>query len=236
MRNSDKKYKKGINNWPKDERPREKLLRYGEHTLSNSELLAILLRSGVKGYSALDLGREIMLRFKGFRKLAHIDLLEWKDIKGLGAAKISQIKAAVEIGRRFREEDVKENKPKIKSSQDAAEIFLPRMRDLKKEIFKILLLDSKNRAIDCIEIIEGTVNQAQPVIREIFQKCLQYFATSIICIHNHPSGDPSPSKEDKDFTRELSQAGKVLQVPILDHIIIGNNRYYSFADRGNILI
>ena len=212
------------------------MFKYGEHTLSNSELLAILVRSGTKGYSALDLGREIIFKFKTFRNLSHVDLSSWKEIKGLGIAKIAQIKAAVEIGRRFREDKAKNNKPKIRSSQEVAEIFLPRMRDLKKEVFKILLLDSKNRAIECVEIIEGTVNQVYPIIREIFQKSLQYFATSIICVHNHPSGDPCPSKEDEDFTRNLFQAGKVLQVSILDHIIIGNDKYYSFVDSGNILV
>lgn len=223
-----------INNWPDDERPRERLLKHGEHTLSNSELLAILLRNGVNGYSALDLAREILLKFKTFRNLSGIDMSRWREFRGLGAAKIAQIKAAIEIGRRFREEAAKENKPRVRSSQEVAEIFLPRMRDLKKEIFKILLLDSKNRAIDCLEIVSGTVNQVYPIIREIFQKSLQYFATSIICIHNHPSGDCSPSKEDKAFTRELHQTGKALQVHILDHIIIGNGRYYSFADSGFI--
>lgn len=229
-----KKYSTSINNWPKDDRPREKLLKNGEHTLSNTELLAILLRSGVKGQSAIGLARNILQKFKTFRNLSHTDLSCWKEFKGLGIAKITQIKAAIEIGRRFREEEVKENRPRIKSSKDVVEIFLPRMRDLKKEVFKILLLDSKNRIIDIIEIIEGTVNQATPIVREIFQKALQNFATSIICVHNHPSGEPQPSHEDNDFTKGLCGVGKTLQINILDHIIIGNDKYYSFVDEGAI--
>ena len=225
-----------ISNWPIDERPREKLLRCGEHALSNTELLAILLRTGTNGYSAVDLGRQIMSKFKTFRNLSHTDLSTWKEIKGLGIAKITQIKAAVEIGRRFREDETVRYKKKIKSSQNVAEIFLPRMRDLKKEVFKALFLDSKNRPIDCVEVAQGTVNQVRPMVREIFKKSLQHFATSIICIHNHPSGDPNPSQEDENFTKELMRAGYALEIPVLDHIIIGNDSYYSFADSKNVLV
>lgn len=229
-----KEYTAAINHWPEDDRPREKLLKNGEHTLSSSELLAILLRNGVKGKSALDLAREILRKFKTFRGLSHTDLSQWKEFKGLGNAKIAQIKAAIEIGRRFREEEIKENHPKINSSQDAAELFLPRMRDLKKEIFKILLLDAKNKIIDILEITEGTVNQATPILRDIFQKSLQNFTVSMICVHNHPSGDPDPSAEDINFTRALVSTGEILQIKILDHIIIGDNKYFSFADQGKI--
>ena len=229
-----KVYEKAIKNWPKDERPREKLFREGEHKLSNTELLAILLRSGVKGESAIDLARKILQKFKTFRNMSHTNLNDWKEFKGLGQAKIAQIKAAIEIGRRFREEEIKEKPPQIKSSCDVAEIMMPRMRDLKKEVFKILLLNSKNRILDIVEITQGTVNQANPIIREIFEKALQSYASSIICVHNHPSGDPTPSSEDKTFTRELIQAGKILQTKVLDHIIIGDNKYYSFADKGEM--
>jgi DNA repair protein RadC len=110
------------------------------------------------------------------------------------------------------------------------------MRDLKKEVFKILLLNNRNNIIDTVEIIEGTVSQVHPIIREIISKALQAFASSLICVHNHPSGDSCPSKEDKDFTRELCQAGKVMNIKILDHIIIGDNSYYSFADKGELIV
>ena len=221
----------GIKNWPKDERPREKLLKSGEHTLSDTELIAILLRNGTNGQSAVDLSRKIIHKFKSFRNMSAIDLAGWKEFKGLGIAKIAQIKAALEIGRRFNEEKIKDDKPQIKSSQDVANILMPRMRDLPKEVFKILLLNSKNKVTSIIEVIEGTVNQAVPIIREIFQKALQEFAVSIICVHNHPSGDPKPSDEDKKFTKSLVEAGQVLQINVLDHIIIGDNTYFSFLDK-----
>jgi DNA repair protein RadC len=221
----------GIKSWPKDERPREKLLKSGEHTLNNSELLAILLRSGVKGESAIDLARKIMAKFKTFRNMSHTDIRDWKEFKGLGIAKIAQIKAAIEIGRRFREDEVKENKPKIESSKDVVNILMPRMRDLKKEVFKIVLLNSQNRIIDIFDTGEGTVNRANPIIREIFQKAIQNYAASLICVHNHPSGKTDPSEEDQEFTEELFKAGKIMQVNVLDHVIIGDNSYYSFADK-----
>jgi len=221
-----------IKHWPQDDRPREKLFRNGEHTLANSELLAIILRTGVKGRSALDLARSILQKFKTFRDIGRAEVCNWKEFKGLGHAKIAQVKAAIEIGRRFKEEKVKEKRTKIKSLQDVAEILIPRMQDLKKEVFKILLLNSQNRIIDIIEVEEGTVHQVKPIIREIFQKALQQFATFIICIHNHPSGDPKPSPEDIEFTQELSRAGEVLLLECLDHIIIGNERYFSFSDEG----
>lgn len=226
-----KVYEKAIKNWPKDERPREKLFKSGEHTLSNAELVAILLRSGTRGQSAIDLARKILSKFKTFRDMSHTDIRDWKELKGLGQAKIAQLKAAIEIGRRFLSEN-KQPKEKVNGSRDIADLFIGRMRDLKKEVFKILLLDNQNHIIETVEIAEGTVNQASPIIREIISKALQSFAVGLVCIHNHPSGDSCPSKEDRDFTKELCQAGKVMQINILDHIIIGDNAYYSFADEG----
>jgi len=228
----DKVNEKAIKNWPKDERPREKLFKSGEHTLSNTELIAILLRSGIKGQSAIDLSRKILSKFKTFRNMSHTDIRDWKEFKGLGQAKIAQIKTAIEIGRRFREDEAKENQPKIESSKDIVDILMPRMRDLKKEVFKIVLLNSQNRIIDISDTEEGTVNKANPIIREIFQKALQNYAVSLICVHNHPSGKTEPSIEDRKFTEELFKAGKIMQVAVLDHVIIGDNEYYSFADDG----
>lgn len=121
-----------IKNWPEDERPREKLIKYGEHTLSDTELLAILLRTGIKGESAIDLARKIIQKFKTFRNMSHTDISQWKEFKGLGKAKLSQIKAAIEIARRFQEQEVKEKKIKISSSKDAANLLMCRMRDLKE--------------------------------------------------------------------------------------------------------
>ena len=220
----------GIKGWPKDDRPREKLLKNGEKSLSNSELLAILLRTGVKGNSAIDLARSILDKFGTFRNMSHSDDRSWKEFKGLGSAKIAQIKAALEIGRRFREDEVSAGKQKIGSAKDIVDILMPQMRDLKTEVFKVVYLDGNNRIIEIADAAVGTVDHAMPIIREIVHAALQKFAVAFICVHNHPSGSVTPSMQDKNFTQELSGAVKLLDVKLVDHIIIGDDQYYSFSD------
>lgn len=228
-----KRHKRGIVYWPEEDRPREKLLKFGEHTLTTSELLAILLRSGVKGESAVDLGRKIIKKFKTLRQISHTDISQWREFRGLGGAKIAQIKAAIEIGRRFMTEE-KKGEGIVKSSKEVAGLLMPRMRDLKKEVFKILLLDGQNNIMDTVEITEGTVTEANAYPREIIAQAIRNLAASIVIAHNHPSGNPNPSQEDKSLTKELVFSGRIMQVNVLDHIIIGNNNYYSFADSGLI--
>jgi len=225
----------GISAWPVDDRPREKLLKKGARSLSNSELLAILLRTGTPGVSAIDLARDVLKKFGTFRNMAHTDARDWKDFKGLGGAKIAHIQAALEIGRRFREDETSVGKQKIKSAKDVAEILMPQMRDSKTESFKVVYLNSNNRIIDIVNVTTGTVNHAMPIVREIIHSALQKFAVSIICAHNHPSGNTEPSIQDKKFTEELVKAGNVMQVRVLDHVIIGDDNYYSFEDEGELV-
>ena len=229
---TEKKESSGIKNWPADDRPREKLLLRGAGALSNSELLAILLRTGAAGVSAIDLARRIIDKFGTFRNMSHTDIREWKEFKGLGPAKIAQIQAALEIGRRFRENEVRPQQQKIASARDVVDIIMPQIRDLKTEVFKVVYLNSNNRIIDISDAATGTVNQAMPIVREIIHAALQKFAAAIICAHNHPSANIAPSPEDKKFTQELAAAGKLLGVKVLDHIIIGDGDYFSFADQG----
>jgi DNA repair protein RadC len=224
----------GIKSWPEDDRPREKLLKKGARALSNSELLAILLRTGVKGASAIDLARQIIDKFGTFRNMNHTDMREWKEFKGLGPAKIAQIQAALEIGRRFREVEIRGSKQKIANAKDIFDILMPQMRDLKTEVFKVAYLNSNNRIIEISDAATGTVNQAMPIVREIIHAALQKFAAAIICVHNHPSANIAPSPEDKKFSQELSAAGKLMGIKVLDHIIIGDGNYFSFADEGII--
>ncbi len=224
--------KPGIKSWPCEDRPREKLLRRGAEALSNSELLAILLRTGVKGESAIDLARRIVDKFGTFRNMIQTDMREWKEFKGLGPAKLAQIQAALEIGRRFREVEALKGKQKISSSRDVFDIIMPQMRDRKTELFKVIYLNSSNKIIEINDAAVGTVNQAMPIVREIIHSALQKFAAAIICVHNHPSANISPSAEDKKFTQELVAAGKLMDVKMLDHIIIGDGNFYSFAEEG----
>lgn len=231
---TEKSMMAGIKSWPEDDRPREKLLKRGARALSNSELLAILLRTGVKGASAIDLARQMLDKFGTFRNMNHTDMREWKEFKGLGPAKIAQIQAALEIGRRFREVEIRGSKQKIANAKDIFDILMPQMRDLKTEVFKVAYLNSNNRIIEIADAATGTVNQAMPIVREIIHAALQKFAAAIICVHNHPSANIAPSPEDKKFTGELSTAGKLMGIKVLDHIIIGDGNYFSFADEGII--
>lgn len=225
-------HEKSIKNWPEDDRPREKLLKKGAAALSNSELLAILLRTGTNGTSAIDLARKILKKFSTFRNMAHTDSRDWREFKGLGGAKIAHIQAALEIGRRFREDDVSTGKQKIVSAKDIVDIVGPQLRDLKTEVFKVVYLDSNNRILDIADTAIGTVDQAFPIVREIIHAALQKFAKSIVCVHNHPSFECSPSAQDKKFTQDLCNAGKLMEIKLLDHIIIAGDKYFSFADEG----
>lgn len=226
---------RGIKNWPEDDRPREKLLKKGAGALSNSELLAILLRTGTNGTSAIDLARKVLKKFGTFRNMTHTDSRDWKEFKGLGVAKIAHIQAALEIGRRYREDEMSAGKQKITSAKDIVDIVMPQMRDLKTEVFKVVYLDNNNRIIDIADVAVGTVNQVMPIVREIIHSALQKFAASIICIHNHSGANMTPSMQDETFTKELCDAGKLMGIKVLDHVIIGDNEYYSFSDQGNIL-
>jgi len=218
-----------IRDWPAEDRPREKLLKNGEHNLSNSELLAILLRTGTKGQSAIDVARNIIKKFKTFRNMSHTDLRDWKEFKGLGTAKIAQLRAALEIARRFNyQENNSIKKPRLQHTEEAVNMLKPRMRDLKNEIFKVILCDSKNRVIDIIEITQGTPTESYPIIREIISKALQNFASGIICVHNHPLGEAAPSKDDELFTGQLKNTCKSMGLRLLDHIIFGTDEFYSF--------
>ena len=222
----------GIKNWPKDDRPREKLLKKGARCLSNSELLAILLRTGTTGVSAIDIARKVIEKFGTFRNMIQTDSRDWKEFKGIGPAKIAHIQAALEIGRRFREDEASAGKQKIASAKDVIDIIMPQMRDLKTEVFKVVYLDTNNRIIDITDAVSGTVDYAVPIVREIIHAALQKFAKSIICVHNHPSANITPSEQDKTFTKELHAAGKLMEIKVLDHVIIGDNEFYSFADKG----
>jgi len=228
-----KKYPLSIRNWPEDDRPREKLLKYGEHVLSNAELLAILIRTGTTGKSAIDLGRELLNKFKSLRAMSGVDVSEFKEISGLKDAKIAQLKAAIELGRRIMSEE-KAFHVFVKSSSDVVQFLMPLMRDLKKELFKILLLDKGNHVSEIIDIDVGTVDRVNPSVRNILLTALKYQSPSMILAHNHPSGNIKPSDADKRLTKDLIKAALAMELRIFDHVIVGENSYFSFADEGLI--
>ncbi|NOY77781.1 MAG: JAB domain-containing protein [Calditrichaeota bacterium] len=228
-----KVYEKSISNWPEEDRPREKLLKQGADSLSNAELLAILLRVGVPGMSAVDLGRQILQETGGLRALANWAPEELYRIHGLSVAKVAQLKAAVALGERVMSEK-KRDLGKIYSPQQVYEFILPQLRDLKKEVFKVLFLNARNQILEMHTVSQGTLTESLVPFREIFALANRYGATNIVCAHNHPSGSPDPSTDDIKTTRALVIAGEALQIPLLDHIIVGENRYYSFSESGEI--
>ena len=228
-----RKYPKAICNWPEDDRPREKLLKYGEQALSNAELLAILIRTGTTGRSAVDIARELLNKFKGLRDMTGVDISEFKKISGLKDAKVAHIKAAIELGKRMISEE-KAFTTSIKSSKNVADYLMPLMRDLKNETFQLLLLDKRNCIMDAIKISNGNIDNVRPSIRDILLFALNYKAPAIIVAHNHPSGDIEPSDADKDLTKNLILSATVMELRLFDHIIIGENKYFSFADAGLI--
>lgn len=221
-----------IKEWPEEDRPREKLLKKGAKHLTDVELLAILLRTGADG-NALDLARELLLTFDGLKGLKEASSQEMSKVKGVGAAKASAIMSAFELGSRMDSIVVSVKKPIRKSH----EVFLSccsYFKGLKKEIFKILMLNAKNCVIGGVEISVGTLTSNIVHPREVFNPAIKSSAASIILIHNHPSGDPEPSNEDKTLTKRMKEAGQLVGIPVLDHIIIGDGRYFSFLDEGLI--
>ena len=224
---------KQIKNWPKGERPRERLLKHGEQYLTDSELLAILLRTGTRGESAVDLARSILHKFGDFRGMIHTDTRSWREVKGIGDAKIAQIKAAIEIGKRLSSTE-SDGKIKIGKAGDVFNLLKTKLRGAKKEKFLVVLLNSKNYVIRTIEVADGSVSEVRPLIREVISRTLEYFGDRVICVHNHPSGDPNPSPDDRAFTNDLTRAADCVGVKFLDHVIVTDDRYFSFNESGEM--
>lgn len=222
-----------INEWPESDRPREKLIEKGPQALSNAELLAIILRTGdgSSKKSALDHGRDLVNQFDSFRKLDEASITDFCAIKGIGPAKAAQIKAALEIAKRYAQEEMKEGAT-FRSSAEVFNHYREHLGNLKKEEFHVLLLDAKNRKIKDVRISEGSLTSSLVHPREVFNPVIRESAAAVILIHNHPSGDPTPSQEDLQITRRLREVGDVMGVRVLDHLVVGKGKYVSFVDDG----
>lgn len=220
-----------IKNLPKEDRPRERLLKYGATHLSNLELLAIIIGSGTKNESVMDLASRLLMHFEGLHLLHDATIEELTAIRGIGEAKGVSILAAIELGKRISQYRTKD-KYVIRSPQDGADFVMEEMRRLSQEHFVVIFLDSKNQVIHYQTIFIGSLNASIVHPREIFREAVKRSAASIICAHNHPSGDPTPSKEDIQVTKRLVDAGKMMGIELLDHIIIGNRKYTSLKEKG----
>ena len=224
-------YRPTIKDLPIDERPRERLEHAGEGALSTSELLAIILRTGVGGESVLDMAQRLLYRYGGLPGLARASFAELEAEKGLGQAKTAQLKAALELGRRMLLVSP-EDRFVVRSPADVAQFLMAEMAHLEQEHFRVLYLDTRNRLLGVETLYVGSLNVSHVRVGEVFRDAIKRNCAAIIVAHNHPSGDPTPSPEDVEVTRRLVEAGKMLDIEVLDHLIIGQQRFVSLRERG----
>jgi DNA repair protein RadC len=213
------------------ERPRERLSRLGAGALGTSELLAILLRTGVVGENVIEVGQRLLNDFGGVAGLHRATFDELCNQHGLGPAKAAQLKAALELANRLRVE-APEDKPVIHSPNDAFALLQFDMSALEQEELRVILLDTRNRVLKIEMVYRGSLSQSQVRVGELFKSAIRSNSASVIVVHNHPSGDPTPSPDDVAVTRQLIQAGKLLDINVLDHLVIGYNRFVSLKERG----
>lgn len=220
-----------VKEMPEDERPRERLARVGPQALSSAELLAIILRTGVKGENVVTMASRLLATHSGLAGLARMELAQLGQEHGLGPAKAAQLLAALELGRRLMAE-APEERFQIRAPGDAANILIPIIGHQEQEHFVVLYLDTRNRVTDREILYKGSLNTSLVRVAEVFRGAIRRNCAAIIVAHNHPSGDPSPSPEDVALTRRLVEAGKLVEVDVLDHVVVGHNRHVSLRERG----
>ncbi len=228
-----------IKNWPKQERPRERLIAEGAEHLTDAELLAIVLRAGrgtfkagVPGYTAITLARSLLADFRGLPGLDRADRRDLLKVNGLSLAKVAQIKAAFELGKRASSNAIKPRS--FESASEVAAYLRPRLRGTRQEMVMALLLDGQNRLLEEKVIAEGTPTQATVYIRRVLEEALRASAAAIVLAHNHPSGIPDPSPEDDATTQDLTRGARLVGLVLLDHVIIGETGHYSYTDSGRL--
>lgn len=219
-------YRLTIRDLPEDERPREKLVRLGANQLSTQELLAIILRTGTASCSALSLADRLLHAHGGLRGLAKAEVAELAAMRGMGQVKAVQIAACVELGKRIAAYP-EETRPEISSPEAVVHLVMPEMRELDKEQLRVLILDTKNRLIRMRTVSVGTLNSSLVHPREVLREAIAAAGAGIIAVHNHPSGDPTPSLDDEAVTRRLAEAAHLVGIPLIDHIILGDQRWVS---------
>lgn len=222
-----------LRNVPHNERPRERMLAYGADALSHAELLAILLRTGTRSQSAVSLAAKLLEQAGGLRNLVDMSVVELTAIKGIGDAKAMQLMAGLELGKRVARSQLGDMAV-VRSPQHAAMYIMEDLRYLKKEHFVCLFLNTKNGIIGKETLSIGTLNASLVHPREVFRAAIRYNSASIICVHNHPSGDPTPSSEDITITKRLAEAGSLVGIEILDHLIIGDGKFVSLKEQGHL--
>ncbi len=224
-------YRTRIKDWPEDERPREKLHTRGACALSDTELLALLVGSGTGCMTAVDVARNLLQEYGDLESLSSAEAIKLARMKGVGPAVSARLLASFELGRRIERKSPSRER-NMNAPEDVARYIMPVYRGLKKEIFKVLLLDSGNRFMREVTISEGTLNASLVHPREVFKAAIDHLAAGIILLHNHPSGNAFPSQEDRKVTSQMVRAGEIVDIPVLDHIIIAGRSHFSFASQG----
>ncbi len=219
-----------IRDLAEEDRPRERLIEVGERALSSAELIAIILRVGTKGISAVRLAERLLVEFDGLPGLGRASVAALSNISGVGSAKAVQIKAALELGRRMVASSPEE-RPKVTSPADAANLLMSEMMLLEQEHLRVILLNTRNEVLSMPTIYQGSLNTSVIRVGELFRQAIRANAAALIVAHNHPSGDPSPSPEDIAVTRQFVKAGNLLDVTVLDHVVIGHQRFVSLKER-----
>ena len=216
-----------VHDLPLNERPRERLLKLGSEVLSAQEILALILGRGIKGESVMVTSQKLLSRFGNLKGIANASVEELMQISGIGPAKTAQIKAALELSKRLEADVGEKPKPMLKSPEDVAAVVRSQLKGKKKEHFLVLCLDTRNRLINCKPVSIGSLDTSIVHPREVFKEAVSSSASSVIFVHNHPSGDPEPSQEDVELTKRLAKAGEIIGIDVLDHIIVCDKSYLS---------
>jgi len=227
----EEKYSYRISDMQASQRPRERLEELGAGSLNDAELLGILIRVGLPGENAVQVGQRLLNNLGGLYGIHRADFADVCQEKGIGRAKAAQIKAAIELGRRMVRDNPEESVT-VRSPQDAADLVMYDMVAIEQEELRVILLDTRNRVMKIEEVYRGSLNASQVRVGELFKSAVKRSAASLIVIHNHPSGDPTPSPDDIAITRAIIQAGKLLDIEVLDHLIVGRGRFISLKERG----
>jgi DNA repair protein RadC len=227
----DTGYQLTIKEMPASERPRERLARVGPGALSTAELLAVVMRTGTGGENVVRMAERLLAHFGGLTGLARADFAALTTVRGLGPAKAAELQAAFELGRRLVAA-APEERPAVRTPDDAARLVMAEMGLLVQEQLRVILLDTRNRVIAAPTVYVGSLNGATVRAAEVFRDAITRGAASVIVVHNHPSGDPAPSREDETITKQLAQAGALLDIEVLDHLVIGHQRFVSMRRQG----
>ncbi len=228
---SRNRYHLSVKELPRDERPRERLRQYGAGMLTNAELLAVILNTGTRGESVIDLAQRLLVEHGGLVGLARADFETLRRAHGLGEAKAAKLKAALELGRRLALAQPEE-RPTIRTPEDAYAVAGAEMAALEQEHLRVLLLDTKNRVLRTVTVSQGNVSGAQVRVAEVFKDAIRHNAPAVILLHNHPSGDPTPSRADIALTASVVQAGELLGIEVVDHLVIGQGDFRSLRRLG----